>query len=70
MFFCAFSKEIWFKRKSYAFEPQPFINKLLKKNIQENNLDNVKIINDGWVQKTKHLNWMTLIIRLLEILVE
>ena len=54
MFFCAICKS-WFKWKVYAFEPQPFINKLLKKNIQENNLDNVKIIDDGLGAKNQTL---------------
>ena len=50
-----FAKKVGSNGKVYAFEPQPFINKLLKKNIQENNLDNVKIIDDGLGAKNQTL---------------
>ena len=49
------AKQVGSEGKVYAFEPQPFINKLLKKNIQENNLDNVKIIRGGLGFKKKIL---------------
>ena len=45
----------WTKWKSICFEPQPFINKLLKKNIQENNLDNIRIVNEGLGAKNEIL---------------
>ncbi|MFL2678887.1 MAG: FkbM family methyltransferase [Alphaproteobacteria bacterium] len=41
------AKKVGSNGKVYSFEPQPFINKLLKKNIQSNNLDNVKIMKEG-----------------------
>ena len=42
-----FAKKVGSNGKVFAFEPQTFINKLLKKNIQENNLNNVKVISEG-----------------------
>ena len=50
-----FANKVGSNGKIYAFGPQPFINKLLKKNIQENNLDNVKIIDDGLGAKNQTL---------------
>ncbi len=42
-----FAKKVGSNGKVFAFEPQPLINKLLRKNIQENNLNNVKVIGEG-----------------------
>ena len=55
MFFCTICKKVGPNGKVYAFEPQPFINKLLKKNIQENNLDNIRIVNEGLGAKNEIL---------------
>ena len=41
------AKKVGSNGKVFSFEPQPFINKLLKKNIQENNLNNVKVVSEG-----------------------
>ena len=41
------AKKVGLKGKVISFEPQPFINKLLLENIKLNNIDNVKIMNEG-----------------------
>lgn len=41
------AKKVGLKGKVISFEPQPFIKKLLLENIKSNNIDNVKIMNQG-----------------------
>ena len=41
------AKKVGSKGKVISFEPQPFIKKLLLENIKSNNIDNVKIMNQG-----------------------
>ena len=53
--FLSIAKKVGSNGKVFAFEPQPFINKLLKKNIQENNLKNVKVISEGLSAKSEIL---------------
>ena len=50
------AKKVGSTGKIFACEPQPFINKLLRKNIQANNLNNIKVINEGLGAKREILN--------------
>ena len=49
------AKKVGSNGKVFSFEPQPFINKLLKKNIQENGLNNVKVMSEGLGAKNEIL---------------
>ena len=40
-------KEVGFKGKVYAFEPQSFIFRILKENVKINKLSNIEIFNIG-----------------------
>ena len=47
MFFYSFFKEGWSKGRVLSFEPQKFICKLLRKNVKDNHLKNIKIFNQA-----------------------
>ena len=46
-----FAKKVGINGKVFAFEPQPFIYKILKKNIELNRLCNVKLFKNGVGEK-------------------
>ena len=49
-----FAKKVGPNGKVYAFEPQPFINKLLKKIFRKIILIISELLTKGWVQKMKY----------------